>query len=81
MFKVADLLDNQMIDYVPDTVGLEVFTRRCDSESRVGFVMHPMSVAGLMRVADAGELMPPKSSYFYPKPSSGVFLRKLDREN
>ena len=81
VFKVADLLDNQMIDYVPDTVGLEVFTRRCDSESRVGFVMHPMSVAGLMRVADAGELMPPKSSYFYPKPSSGVFLRKLDREN
>ncbi len=33
-----------------------------------------------MDVADAGDLMPPKSSYFEPKPRSGVFVRRLERE-
>jgi len=43
-------------------------------------VLYPTSVTDLMDVADDGDLMPPKSSYFEPKPRSGVFIRRLDRE-
>ena len=69
-----------MIDYLPDPAGLDALAERCDEDDRVGFVTYPLSVAELMAVADDGGLMPPKSSYFEPKPRSGVFLRRLDRE-
>jgi uncharacterized protein (DUF1015 family) len=80
VFGIIDPGRDPMIDYVPDPAGLDVLTGRCDEDGRVGFVMHPLSVTELMAVADAGGLMPPKSSYFEPKPRSGVFLRRLDRE-
>ena len=80
VFGIVDPGSDPMLDYVPDPAGLEALAGRCDEDDRVGFVTHPLSVTELMAVADAGELMPPKSSYFEPKPRSGVFLRRLDRE-
>ena len=80
VFGIIDPGRDPMIDYVPDPAGLDALVGRCDEDGRVGFVTHPLSVTELMAVADAGELMPPKSSYFEPKPRSGVFLRRLDRE-
>jgi len=80
VFGIIDPGSDPMLDYVPDPAGLEALAGRCDEDGRVGFVTHPLSVTELMAVADAGELMPPKSSYFEPKPRSGVFLRRLDRE-
>ena len=80
VFGIVDPGSDPMLDYVPDPAGLEALAGRCDEDGRVGFVTHPLSVPELMAVADAGELMPPKSSYFEPKPRSGVFLRRLDRE-
>ncbi|MXW98157.1 MAG: DUF1015 domain-containing protein [Acidimicrobiaceae bacterium] len=65
------------VDYVPDTAGLDELVRRCDTGSRVGFVMYPLSVDELLAVADEGSKMPPKSSFFYPKPRAGAFLRVL----
>ena len=65
------------VDYVPDTAGLDELVRRCDAGSRVGFVMYPLSVDELLAVADEGSKMPPKSSFFYPKPRAGAFLRVL----
>ena len=44
-------------------------------------MLHHTSVTELMDVADDGDLMPPKSSYFEPKPCSGLFVRRLDRES
>ncbi|MCY4195199.1 MAG: DUF1015 family protein [bacterium] len=67
------------IDYLPASLGLDELARRCDAENRVGFALHPMTVSELMAVADEGGLMPPKSSFFSPKPRSGVFLRVLGR--
>ncbi|MBT5905022.1 MAG: DUF1015 family protein, partial [Acidimicrobiaceae bacterium] len=69
-----------MIDYVPEPVGISALVARCDADGRVGFVLHATSVAEMMAVADEEGLMPPKSSYFEPKPRSGVFVRRLDRE-
>ena len=69
-----------MIDYVPEPVGISALVARCDADGRVGFVLHATSVAEMMAVADEEGLMPPKSSYFEPKPRSGVFVRRLDRD-
>ena len=65
------------VDYVPDTAGLDELIRRCDAGDRLGFVMYPLSVDELLAVADEGSRMPPKSSFFYPKPRAGAFLRVL----
>ena len=67
------------VDYVPDTAGLDELLRRCDDRGRVGFVMYPLSVDELLAVADEGSRMPPKSSFFNPKPRAGAFLRVLGR--
>lgn len=67
------------VDYLPDPAGLDELERRCDATGRVGFVMYPLSVAELLAVADEGSKMPPKSSFFYPKPRAGAFLRVLGR--
>ena len=76
----ADELNQQgTVDYLPASAGFDELARRCDEEHRVGFALHPLSVRELMAVADESGLMPPKSSFFAPKPRSGVFLRVLGR--
>ena len=67
------------VDYVPDTAGLEELVRRCIAGGRIGFVMYPLAVDELLAVADEGTKMPPKSSFFNPKPRAGAFLRVLGR--
>ena len=74
-----ELAASGTVGYVPDTAGLDELTRRCDAESQIGFVMYPLSVDELLAVADEGSRMPPKSSFFYPKPRAGAFLRVLGR--
>ncbi|MBT3247458.1 MAG: DUF1015 domain-containing protein [Actinobacteria bacterium] len=80
VYDIKDPGNDPSIDYLPEPVGLFALETRCLDDNATGFVMHPTSVAELMAVADAGERMPPKSSYFEPKPQSGVFIRCLDRE-
>ncbi len=76
----TDELDNDgTVDYLPESAGLGELVRRCDHEDRLGFVVHPLSVSEMMDVADESAVMPPKSSFFTPKPRSGVFLRVLSR--
>ena len=80
VLAITDPGSDPMIDYVPEPVGIDSLIERCDADQRIGFVLHPTSVAEMMAVADEDGLMPPKSSYFEPKPRSGVFVRRLDRE-
>ena len=80
LFGIASPEVESQIDYLPDPAGLDTLARLCDADGRVGFITYPLSVAEMMSVADAGALMPPKSSYFQPKPLSGVVVRRLDRE-
>jgi len=79
-FDIQDPTTDSAIDYLADPLGIVSLMERCDRENSVGFVLHPTSVTELMDVADSGDLMPPKSSYFDPKPRSGIFIRYLDRE-
>jgi len=80
IFGVINPGTHKLIDYVPGPLGVDVVKERCDKDSWVGFLMHPLEIKDLMEVAEAGELMPPKSSYLMPKPRSGVFVRDLSRE-
>jgi len=74
---IDELAPNSGIDYVPAPAGLDEVVRRCDLDGTVGLFLYPTSVAEIMAVAEAHELMPPKSSYVAPKPRSGIFLRIL----
>lgn len=74
---VDELAPDSGVDYVPGPSGIGELVARCDADGMLGFVLYPTDIGDLMAVAAAGELMPPKSSYFAPKPRSGVFLRVL----
>lgn len=65
------------VGYVAEPTGIDSLVHRCDADDLAGFLVHPTSIEELMAVADAGKLMPPKSSYVAPKPCAGVFLRIL----
>lgn len=67
------------IDFVGGIKGLEELERRVNSgEMKVAFSMYPTSMEDLMSIADAGQIMPPKSTWFEPKLRSGIFIHSLD---
>ena len=47
---------------------------------KLAFSMYPTEVSDIMKVADIGEVMPPKSTWFEPKLRSGLFIHKLSEE-
>lgn len=75
VFGVEDPEHTRNIEYVSGVLGAAQVARRCDASGGVGFVLHPVTVETMMAVADARQVMPPKSTFFHPKPRSGVFLR------
>jgi len=72
---VADLRTDERCQAVAGAVGMEGLAERCRDNGGVAFACHPMSIRELMAVADAGLVMPPKSTWFDPKVRSGLFLR------
>ena len=56
-------------------ISLEELRRACDEDGGALFALRPPSMAQLTEVADRGEVMPPKTTYFDPKPFAGIFLR------
>jgi uncharacterized protein (DUF1015 family) len=77
VFGVDDPRVDERIDFVPGTLGLEEIAITCEERGRVGFALHPVSVDELLEVADRGGEMPPKSTWFAPKLSSGLVIRFL----
>ncbi len=70
----ADDADVSEVSYVPSTGTLQVVEDRCGQSKEVGLAVLPPTVEEVMKVAEAGGLMPPKSTFFVPKARSGVFL-------
>lgn len=68
--------EDKRIDFVGGIRGLEELERRCATDCKVAFAMYPTSIQELFDVADAGKLMPPKSTWFEPKLRSGVFVHR-----
>ncbi|MFZ4538328.1 DUF1015 domain-containing protein [Propionivibrio sp.] len=76
---IADLRRDTRIDFVGGIRGLGELERRVNSgEMAIAFAMHPTQMAELMSVADAGEVMPPKSTWFEPKLADGLVSHVLD---
>jgi len=68
---------NDRIGFVGGIRGLKELERRCETDMKVAFSMYPTTMEDLINVADAGEVMPPKSTWFEPKLRSGLFTHKL----
>ena len=77
---VSDPKTDSRIDFVGGIRGLSELERRCHKDMRVAFALYPTSIEELMQIADAGKLMPPKSTWFEPKLRSGLFIHSLNIE-
>ena len=74
---IGDPKTDGRIDFVGGIRGMDELVRRCDEDCAVAFAMYPTSIQELFAVADAGLLMPPKSTWFEPKLRSGLFIHKF----
>lgn len=76
---VEDPRTDKRIDFIGGIRGLKELEKRVDSEGyAVAFAMHPTTMEQLMGIADAGQIMPPKSTWFEPKLRSGLVIHRLD---
>ncbi len=75
---IGDPRTDDRIDFVGGIRGAAELERRCSADARVAFAVHPVSVEQLIAIADAGQIMPPKSTWFEPKLRSGVVVRSLE---
>ena len=76
---IKDLRTDDRIDFVGGIRGLGELSRRVDSgEMKVAFALYPVSMAQLMGIADSGNIMPPKTTWFEPKLRSGLAIHTLD---
>lgn len=74
---IGDPKTDKHIDFVGGIRGLKELERRVHTDMQVAFAMYPTSIGELFAVADAGLLMPPKSTWFEPKLRSGLFIHSL----
>lgn len=74
---VGDPRTDRRIDFIGGIRGLGELERRVHEDMAVAFAMYPTSIRELLAVADAGRLMPPKSTWFEPKLRSGLFIHPL----
>lgn len=77
ILNIDDPRTSQRIDFVGGIRGLEELERRVSDDMVVAFSMYPTTIAELMAIADSGNVMPPKSTWFEPKLLSGLFIHKL----
>ena len=72
--RVLDHL-SQPVEIAPAKTQVDELTRRCDADGGVLFTLAPPPLETLTSLADAGDVMPPKTTYFEPKPCAGIFRR------
>ena len=78
LLGIGDPRTDSRIDFVGGIRGLNELVKLVDSGKwAVAFAMYPTSMDQLMNVADAGKIMPPKSTWFEPKLRSGIFIHKI----
>lgn len=74
---IKDPKTDERIDFVGGIKGLKELENLVNGDFSVAFAMYPTSMTELMNVADAGLLMPPKSTWFEPKLRSGFFIHRI----
>ncbi|MDD3223873.1 MAG: DUF1015 family protein [Clostridium sp.] len=75
---VKDPRKDDRLEFVGGIRGLKELERRVEKDMKVAFSMHPTSVGELMKIADEGKVMPPKSTWFEPKIRSGLFIHSFE---
>ena len=79
ILDIQDLRRSKRIDFVGGIRGLGELKKRVDSgEMKVAFALYPVSMNQLITIADSGNIMPPKSTWFEPKLRSGLVIHLLD---
>lgn len=79
LLGIKDLRTDKRIDFVGGIRGLGELKRRVDSgEMKVAFALYPVSMRQLIDIADSGNIMPPKTTWFEPKLRSGLAIHSLD---
>jgi len=78
ILDIDDPRTNKRIDFVGGIRGMVELERRCKIDCQVAFALPPVSIEQLLSVADSGQVMPPKSTWFEPKLRSGMVVRLLD---
>lgn len=74
--RVLDRLDpTGSVEIAPASTSVADLVRRCDADGGALFTLAPPPLEMLTSLADAGEVMPPKTTFFEPKPCTGIFLR------
>jgi uncharacterized protein (DUF1015 family) len=74
LLGIDDPRTNKRIDFVGGIRGTGELVKRVDAEGGVAFSLYPVTLQQLMDIADAGQIMPPKSTWFEPKLRSGLFI-------
>lgn len=80
-FGIEDPKTDRRIDFVGGIRGLDELERRCREDCLAAFALYPTDIKELFAVADAGRLMPPKSTWFEPKLRSGIFIHSISRKD
>lgn len=79
ILNITDLRSDKRIDFVGGIRGLEELKRRVDSgEMAMALALYPVTMKQLIDIADTGNIMPPKTTWFEPKLRSGLVIHKLD---
>jgi uncharacterized protein (DUF1015 family) len=79
ILDIQDLRRSKRIDFVGGIRGLDELKKRVDSgEMKVAFALYPVSMGQLINIADSGNIMPPKTTWFEPKLRSGLVIHLLD---
>ncbi len=74
---ISDPTKSERIEFIGGIRGLKELENRADNDMKVSFSMYATTIDDIMNVADNGKTMPPKSTWFEPKPRSGIFIHKL----
>ena len=78
---IKDLRTDKRIDFVGGIRGLGELVRRVDSgEMKVAFALYPVSMKQLIDIADSGNIMPPKTTWFEPKLRSGIVIHSFEEK-
>lgn len=79
LFNIVDLRKDKRIDFVGGLRGLGELKKRVDSGNmQVAFALYPVTMKQLIDIADSGQIMPPKTTWFEPKLRSGLVIHSLD---
>jgi uncharacterized protein (DUF1015 family) len=79
ILDIKDLRTDKRIDFVGGIRGLGELKRRVDSgEMAVAFALYPVTMQQIIDIADTGNIMPPKTTWFEPKLRSGLVIHELD---